>query len=314
MNSDTFLHTLEPLRDCTLCPRECHVNRFAGMNGYCKSDVSFNIASVCIHRGEEPVISGTKGICNIFFTNCNLQCIYCQNHQISNRSVSRSLSSMDLSELLKAIIDILETGINLVGFVSPSHFIPQMKVIIQAVNASGYYPKWLYNTNGYDKTETLRTLEGVIDVYLPDLKYLDESLAYRLSDAKDYPDVAMKALREMFRQKGSTLILSEEGIVESGMIIRHLVLPGQVENSLKVLKFIADALSPRVHVSLMSQFYPAGKTKDYPDMNRGITANEYKIVQKEMEKLGMYSGWGQEFESKDYYKPEFEKSHPFEHS
>ena len=312
MNPDTFIKPLEQLRDCTLCPRHCHANRFEGKTGYCRSDTSFNIASICIHKGEEPIISGTKGICNIFFTNCNLQCIYCQNHQISDRRISRNLSAIDIDCILAEIRKILDSGINLLGFVSPSHFIPQMKMIINEVNALGYKPKWLYNTNAYDKVETLRSLEGIIDVYLPDFKYLDENLAFELSDARDYPRVAADSLKEMFRQKGSTLILNEEGTAESGMIIRHLVLPGQIENSFKVLRFIAEELSPRIHVSLMSQYYPTKHVNNHPSMNRGIFANEYFLVQAEMNRLGLYSGWIQEIESQDYYRPDFENLHPFE--
>ncbi|MCX6280033.1 MAG: 4Fe-4S cluster-binding domain-containing protein [Bacteroidetes bacterium] len=317
MNDDSpqftsFTAMLKELEDCSQCPRNCHVNRLTGKTGYCKSYTSFNIASVCIHHGEEPVISGRHGICNIFFTNCNLQCIYCQNHQISDNQISRTGSQMELSQLINKITSILDTGITHVGFVSPSHFIPHVKIIISKVEALGYKPVWVFNSNGYDKPETLRTLEGMIDVYLPDLKYMEPALAYKFSDARDYPDVATKALKEMYRQKGSALHLDDDGNAKSGIIVRHLVLPGNVENSLKVLQFIAGETSPRIHVSLMSQYYPTKKVKNHPLLKRSVTREEYRQVVDEMEVLGIDNGWIQEFESSDFYQPDFENEHPFE--
>lgn len=312
MNTNARPELLELLYDCTLCPRNCHANRVSGKTGYCRSDASLNISAICIHKGEEPVISGRNGICNIFFTNCNLQCIFCQNHQISNRYISRNLSAMNLEDVVSEVAAILDTGINMVGFVSPSHFIPQMLIIIEAIRSSGYNPKWVYNSNGYDKPESLRMLEGIIDVYLPDLKYMDELLALELSDAKDYPDFACMALKEMFKQKGSTLVLSKDETADSGLIIRHLVLPGQVENSLRIMRFIAEELSPRVHVSLMSQYYPVPRVSNHPFLNRGVSNDEYNIIVEEMELLGMTKGWIQDFESMEHYRPDFTNTHPFE--
>jgi len=288
------------------------VNRFEGGNGYCGIDAGFSIASICIHRGEEPVISGFRGICNIFFTNCNLQCVYCQNHQISNTGISRNSSRMDPEEIARQVIVFLEKGIRLVGFVSPSHFIPQMKVIIDAVTKEGYKPVWVYNSNGYDKVDTLKTLEGLIDVYLPDFKYMDPGLSLSLSGAADYPSVAAAAIREMYRQKGSALHLSDENMASSGIIIRHLVLPGSIENSRKVLKFIAQEISPRLHISLMSQYYPTAGVSDHPLLKRGLYPEEYQNVIDEMEVLGLDYGWVQKMESAGEYRPDFERQHPFE--
>ncbi len=312
MNLAPFLKHLDVFHDCSLCPRNCHVDRFTGKTGYCRSDASFNISSICIHKGEEPAISGTKGICNIFFTNCNLQCLYCQNHQISDRRVSRTFSNIRFEDVLKQIMDILDTGIDMVGFVSPSHFIPHTRAIIDAIQACGYHPRWVYNSNGYDKVETLRSLEGIIDIYLPDLKYMDSGLSESWSDAKDYPEIAGLALKEMFRQKGATLILNEDNTAESGLIVRHLVLPGQVENSLSVIRYLASELSPRVHVSLMSQYFPISKIEGRAMLDRLITKNEYMQAIDELEKLEMENGWIQEFESAIDYRPDFEKYHPFE--
>lgn len=312
MNREELLKPLEELRDCALCPRECHVDRFVSAGGVCRSDASFSIASICLHRGEEPVISGPGGICNVFFTNCNLQCVYCQNHQISDIRISRDAFGMGLPEVVKEITGLLEQGATMVGFVSPSHFVPQMKVIIQAVKEEGYSPKWVYNSNGYDKVETLKSLEGLIDVYLPDFKYMDPLLSRALSKAADYPEVACAALKEMYRQKGSALHLSEQHTAESGIVIRHLVLPGQVRNSIQVLRYIAEEISPRLHISLMSQYYPTAHVMGHKFLGRELYREEYMEVVGEMEKLGLDYGWVQGLDSKGHYRPDFEKDHPFE--
>ncbi|MDP1623822.1 MAG: radical SAM protein [Bacteroidales bacterium] len=312
MNFDAFTGPLKELGNCSLCPRNCQTDRLSGRLGWCNSDVSFNIGSICIHRGEEPAISGTDGICNIFFTNCNLQCIYCQNHQISDNQASRTGYRMEIGEVIRQVTTILDQGINRVGFVSPSHFIPHVKVIISIIQSLGYKPVWVYNTNGYDKAETLMTLEGVIDVFLPDLKYLDPEIARKYSGAHDYPEFAKKALKEMYRQKGAALITDEDDTAVSGIIVRHLVLPGQVANSLAVLRFLAGELSPRIHVSLMAQYYPTKQVKNHPQLGRGVTKAEYRQVTEEMEKCGLFNGWIQEFESSEFYRPDFNNTHPFE--
>jgi putative pyruvate formate lyase activating enzyme len=188
------------LQSCTLCPRECRINRIEGERGYCGIDAGLNIASVCIHKGEEPVISGQEGICNIFFAGCNLRCVYCQNHEISQPGRIYRNSKTDLHDLLNQISEILLQGINSIGFVSPSHMVHQVRAIIEGLNAMRLKPVTVYNTNSYDKVETLRSLEGLIDVYLPDYKYVTPELAAELSGAADYPSVALKAIREMYYQ------------------------------------------------------------------------------------------------------------------
>jgi len=302
----------EILRDCTLCPRECHANRFEGSTGYCKADAGLNIASVCIHRGEEPVISGRKGICNIFFSGCNLRCIYCQNHEISRPCNKTSQSSQGLSETFDKIISILSTGVKSVGFVSPSHMVPQVKQIIKELNSRGFNPVIVYNTNGYEKTETIRSLSGLVDVYLPDYKYASPELAGDYSDAPDYPLVAIKALKEMYYQKGSVLRTDEEGNAENGLLIRHLVLPGNTEESKKVLRSIAEELSPGVHVSLMSQYHPVDGVKNHSEFNRALYREEYDSVVFEMEQLGFRNGWVQSMDSNQNYCPDFSRENPFE--
>jgi putative pyruvate formate lyase activating enzyme len=190
--------------------------------------------------------------------------------------------------------------------------IPQMRAIIRAVKSFGYEPTWVYNTNGYDTVETLHGLEEVIDVYLPDLKYMDPALSSRLSDAADYPEVAGAALKEMLRQKGTTLRINDEGYAESGLLIRHLVLPGYIQNSIDVLKFIANELSPLVHVGLMSQYFPSNSAFTDKKLARSLTQHEYKIVVDVLEELGMSRGFIQELESFNHYRPDFNKNHPFE--
>jgi putative pyruvate formate lyase activating enzyme len=300
------------LENCTLCPRECRVNRFAGSDGYCGTDAGLNISSICIHRGEEPVISGVDGICNIFFGGCNLHCIYCQNHEISQCASGTMKKKMDLNEALSQIIKILSDGITSVGFVSPSHVVPQVKAIIKGLNSHGLKPLTVYNTNGYDKWTTIRSLEGLIDIYLPDYKYVTNGVAAEYSGAYDYPEVALKAIKEMYYQKGSTLALDERGHAENGLLIRHLVLPGHAEESKKVLYSIVEELSPGVHLSLMSQYHPTDNVRHHPVLNRSLYKEEYESVVETMVTLGFRNGWVQDMDSNINYLPDFRKENPFE--
>jgi len=299
------------LRHCTLCPRECGVDRTKGEKGYCRLDDKIYISSICIHKGEEPPVSGEKGICNVFFSHCNMQCVYCQNHQISDNSSPADKYRMTLESAVNKISAILDTGVPALGFVSPTHQIPQMLAIIDKLNRRSYKPVIVYNSNGYDKAETLKELEGIVDVYLPDFKYSDPVLSKEFSDASDYPRIALKAIKEMYRQKGPSVIIDSSGYAKSGLIIRHLVLPGTVENSIAVLKMIAEEISPEVHISLMSQYYPP-KHFDRRELNEMINADDYRRVTDEMEKLGLENGWLQEYGSSDNYRPDFDKDHPFE--
>ncbi|MBK7212774.1 MAG: radical SAM protein [Bacteroidales bacterium] len=300
------------LENCNLCPRRCGANRLKAATGFCKSGSGFHIASICSHKGEEPVISGTHGICNVFFGNCNLQCRYCQNWQISKNTKAEEIEILRLETVLERIISLLNQGCESVGFVSPSHFIPHVKVIIDALRLIGHNPIFVYNSNGYDSVEQLNSLEGYIDVYLPDFKYADPELAKELSGVKDYPEMALAALKEMFRQKGSTLQLNEKGIAENGMVVRHLILPGYVQNSLEVLRLLSYHLSESVAVSLMSQYWPTPAMESHASLNRTLDVKEYDQVVKEMENLGFYKGWVQELESSTHYRPDFSSEHPFE--
>lgn len=300
------------LENCTLCPRGCRVNRFEGGTGFCGMDAGLNIASICIHRGEEPPISGKNGICNIFFTGCNLHCIYCQNHEISQPGSLIRKRATEFQTVLDQIEEILSKDISAVGFVSPSHVVPQVKAIINGLNLRGLNPTMVYNTNSYDKLDTIRSLAGLIDVYLPDYKYYTSEISSMYSDASDYPAVALKAIKEMYYQKGSVLSIDENGMAENGLLIRHLVLPGHVEESKNILKSIAEEISTGVHISLMSQYHPISAVENHPVLNRSIYKSEYKAVAEEMEDLGFRNGWVQDLDSFKNYRPDFRNEHPFE--
>jgi putative pyruvate formate lyase activating enzyme len=298
--------------ECTLCPRDCHADRLSGGGGYCGTDAGLNISAICLHKGEEPSISGTNGICNIFFAGCNLQCIFCQNHQISHNGLESRNGLSDLNPVLDRIEEILSQGASSIGFVSPSHVVPQVKAIINGLKTRGLRPITVYNTNSYEKVETIRSLSGLIDVYLPDFKYVTPGIASALSDAVDYPAVALRALKEMYYQKGSVLRRDDNGIAENGMVIRHLVLPGHAEESKNVLRTVAEELSPGVHLSLMSQYHPVGRVKNHPVLNRSLYKEEYDSVVATMEELGFRNGWVQEMDSQLNYRPDFSRNQPFE--
>ncbi|HLN53375.1 MAG TPA: radical SAM protein [Lentimicrobium sp.] len=298
---------------CNICPRSCNANRSKGPTGYCKSDSGFNISSVCIHRGEEPVISGPAGICNVFFSHCNLQCIFCQNYQISQNGTKVSQFGT-LDQITEMIITNLDKGCKSVGFVSASHMVPQMVLIINALHRWERYPTIVYNSNGYDSVDTLKRLEGLVDVYLPDFKYTDKALGRNFSDVKDYPEVAIAAIKEMYRQMGSNVITDQEETAVRGLVIRHLVLPGEVENSIQALRLIAEELSVKVSISLMAQYHPVAGAIGHSTLGRTITKEEYNTVVAEMERLGFANGWIQELDSNREYLPDFEWEHPFEKS
>lgn len=313
LDLDNLLQPLEELKNCLICPRNCGVDRFSRKLGYCRSDASFYISSICIHRGEEPPISGKNGICNVFFGHCNLQCIYCQNIQISTNRNRSAAHRMSLKHVLEEILNCLNAGCESVGFVSPSHFVPQFKVIVNALHQMDIHPVIVYNTNGYDKVETLREIESLVDVYLPDFKYIDPLLAKVYSDSSDYPEIAKSALCEMYKQKGSTLLLDENGQAVRGILVRHLVLPGHIENSKGVLKYISEEISTSLKISLMSQYHPTPRVIDVEPINRLLSENEYQEVIHAFNEYGFRNGWIQEMDSSNNYRPDFDQEHPFEY-
>jgi putative pyruvate formate lyase activating enzyme len=221
-------------------------------------------------------------------------------------------TGMNLEEVLDRVMKLLSDGIPAVGFVTPSHVVPQVKAIIKGLNAHGYKPITVYNTNGYEKLETIRSLSGLIDVYLPDYKYVTKEIAKEYLDAPDYPETALRAIKEMYYQKGSTLATDENGRAENGLLIRHLVLPGQVEESIRVLSSIAEELSPGVHLSLMSQYHPTEQVRHHPVLNRPLYKADYEAVVETMEALGFRNGWVQDMDSNVNYIPDFSKEHPFD--
>ncbi len=295
---------------CILCPRACGIDREQG-SGFCGTGEGLEVASVTVHKGEEPVISGEDGICNIFFYGCNLRCVYCQNYQISRNRQASPSEVLAMPELIDRIGNILDQGIENIGFVSPSHMVPQMRRIILELHKRDYFPIVVYNTNSYERVETLRLLEGLVDVYLPDFKYMDGKLACRLSKAADYPEVACAALKEMYRQKGNRLFYTDSGKLSSGMIVRHLVLPGEVANSIAVFRFLAEELSTRLAISLMAQYQPTEEVAEIVPLNRKISAAEYHQVVREVERLGFETGWLQDFDSAECYNPDFTLASPF---
>jgi len=216
-----------------------------------------------------------------------------------------------LKEILDCIEGFLALGCESVGFVTPSHYIPHVKEIIDALHQNKHFPYTVFNTNGYDKVEMLEILEDKIDVYLPDFKYIDAETAGKYSGAVNYPEVVKRSVKEMYRQKGSSVIISDTGLAMRGLIIRHLVLPGHVDESKRILRWIAKELSPRVHVSLMAQYHPPEGIACPAPLDRKITREEYESVTEEMESLGFCNGWLQELDSSQHYNPDFDRSHPF---
>jgi len=298
---------------CTLCPRGCGVNRLAGQLGFCRSGTGISVAAVCVHHGEEPAVCGTEGIANVFFTGCNLRCRYCQNHQISAAGTDCPGAFTDPAAVTETIAAILKTGARAVGFVSPAHVVPQVQALVGALRQQGHRPTFVYNTNAYELPVTLASLENDIDVYLPDFKYADGKLAHRLSGAADYPPTALAAIKEMVRQKGTRLLRGDDGRAYFGVIVRHLVLPGQVSNSIAVLHTIARHIGTDIHISLMSQYYPTHRALGQGgDLARSLRADEYDEVVAAMERLGFANGWVQEMDSAASYRPDFDRMNPFE--
>lgn len=295
----------EALRHCELCPRKCGVNRLEGEKGFCNCGCGLEIAMVCNHKGEEPILSGEKGICNVFFSHCNLQCVYCQNKQISSNKASVFHPFKTFDELIEKIKTTLRQSENVLGFVSPSHHQMLMKAIIRRLHEEGFYPKTIYNTNAYDNPSALRKLEGIIDIYLPDYKYTDPDLAKQLSKAEDYPRQALEAITEMYRQKGSSLLTDSENRIESGLIVRHLVLPSKTENSKRVLDNLCD-ISFNLNISLMSQYAPL-EPLDFDFLNSRLTQEEYDEVCDYFFSIGLHKGFFQELSSQDNLVPDFEK-------
>ena len=300
------------LASCDICPRECGADRLNGKQGFCRAGYLPLVATICRHSGEEPAVSGSRGSGTVFFGSCNLRCIYCQNHQISQDNKRQHSSEMDFHTLAERLIYLQDDrGCHNINFVSPSHFVPQMvRVILEAVPMGLRIPV-VYNSSGYDSVGSLRELEGVVSVYLPDLRYASDQCAYRLSRARNYVNHARAAVLEMYRQVGN-LVLDEEGIARRGLIVRHLVLPDRLAGSKESLTWLADTVSPEVTVSIMSQYFPAHRASRVESLSRALRVSEYSEVIEIVNDLGLENGWIQEMGAADNYLPDFEREgHPF---
>lgn len=279
------------LQSCTLCPRACGVDRTNEGLGVCGMGSRPVIASWNVHHWEEPPISGTRGSGTIFFSGCTGQCIFCQNYPISQYRHGNTVSIERFAEMM---LELQERGCHNINFVTPTHFAPQILAAVDVAAAQGLHLPLVYNTSGYETIETLRLLENVIDIWLPDAKYTDDAVARRLSGFPHYAEHNRAALREIFRQVGDRLILDDEGIAHRGMIVRHLVLPGGLADTPGVLRWIATELSPAVHISLMDQYFPAYKALDHPLLGRKITPEEYEAALDAFDAAGLDNGWMQE--------------------
>lgn len=301
------------LSDCTLCPWECHVDRKAGKLGFCRSGYLPTVMSYCPHYGEEPVLSGTKGSGTIFFGNCNLSCVFCQNHQISQPECTLKEEEVTFERLAEIMLELQGKGCHNINFVSPSHFPAQIAKSVAIAASNGLNIPLVYNSNGYDSLETLRMLDGIIDIYLPDIKYSDNEVGREYSKIKDYVRHSRAAILEMKRQVGN-LTVDKKGIAIKGLIVRHLVLPNDLAGSEESLKFISEKVGKQTYMSVMSQYFPTHRAADHPLISRPISHREYEKVLEWLEKFGLENGWVQEHSSKDYYRPDFEKEEPFENN
>jgi putative pyruvate formate lyase activating enzyme len=287
----------QALACCTICPRNCRVNRLEGGSGFCKTAGLARVCSYFSHHGEEPAISGKNGSGTIFFAYCNLKCAYCQNYEFSQLGKGRQVSEEELASFM---LELQKEGCRNINFVTPTHVIAQiLKALILAVERGLNIPL-VYNTSGYDSVETLGLLDGIFDIYLPDARYADSRIALKLSQAEDYPRVNQKALKEMHRQVGIAQF-NEDEIIESGLIIRHLVLPHNLAGTDKIMRFIACNLSKDTYISLMSQYFPCYKAKDYPEISRRITQKEYQEAMDAMYSCGLHNGWVQDEQGLDRF-------------
>ncbi|MBX7044114.1 MAG: radical SAM protein [Ignavibacteria bacterium] len=304
------------LSSCNICPKDCRNNRLENKIAACYSGALPVVSSYCIHHGEEPLLSGSKdagndnGVGNIFFGNCNLRCVYCQNYEISQNHKLEIKNEVTVESLALIMLELQDKGVNAVGLVSPTHFVPQIVSALDIAAGKGFQLPLIYNTNSYDSVEVLKLLDGIIDIYLPDIKYSEDEYGYRYSKIKEYVSHSRASLTEMHRQVGSSLII-ENGLLKRGLIVRHLILPNDLAGSRDTLEFIAG-LDKEISVSVMSQYYPVHKALETDLLSRNIHESEYEKVLILMDELGLENGFVQEFESEGYYRPDFsDRQEPF---
>lgn len=265
---------LNMLNNCRLCPRNCNINRNTGEMGFCNTGKNIKLARVSLHKWEEPCLSGTKGSGTIFFSNCNLRCVFCQNHKISQEGTGKEVSIERLSEIF---LEQQERGAHNINLVTPTHFVPQIIESIKLSRQAGLTVPIVYNSNGYENTETIKALEGIIDIYLPDLKYYSNKYASKYSKVQDYFKFASKAVTEMVRQIPSPTF-SESGLMVKGVIIRHLMLPGLLFDSKKIIDFIYNNFGDSVYLSLMNQYTPTFNACKYPEINKALNSKHYESL------------------------------------
>lgn len=293
---------MEELSSCTICPHNCKVNRNNGQIGRCRSGNKVKIALASVHNYEEPCISGKNGSGTIFFSNCNLSCIYCQNYKISQLGKGYELSVEELADIM---IKQQEKGVNNINLVTPTMYAYQIIEAIKIARKNGLNIPIVYNTNGYENVKTIQDLNGYIDIYLPDLKYYSNELSKKYSKVDNYFKYTTEAIKEMYRQVGCP-VFDENGIIQKGLIIRHLVLPNHLQNSKHVLKWIKENMPEDTYVSVMAQYFPTYKAKEDDLINRKLTKKEYKEIEEFLYTLDLKNGYMQELgEHEEEYVPDF---------
>ncbi len=279
------------LQSCVLCPRKCKIDRLQNQMGYCKTGLNARVYSFMAHHGEEPPISGEFGSGTIFFAGCNMACVYCQNYEFSQ--LDSPAKEVTCQEIANIMLELQNSACHNINFVTPTHVMPQILQALLIAIPAGLKIPLVYNTSGYELPEMLKILEGIVDIYLPDMRYADNVSAIKYSSAPNYPEYNQLAVKEMNRQKGISRI-SATGLMEEGLIIRHLVLPDNASGTEGIMKFIAEELSPETHISLMSQYTPCYKADKFPELKRRINLQEYEQAQEIMKKYGLHNGWTQE--------------------
>lgn len=293
---------MEITKDCTLCPRECHVNRENKKRGYCGMDSRIYAARAALHMWEEPCISGEKGSGAVFFSGCGLRCIFCQNREIAIGKDGKEISVEKLGEIF---LNLEKQGTANINLVTGAHYVPQIREALSIAKEKGLSVPVVYNSSGYEKVETLKLLKGYVDVYLPDFKYMEASLAEAFSNAPDYPERAKEAIEEMVRQTGKC-VFNEEGYLEKGTIVRHLILPGHTVNSKKVLDYLHNTYGNKIFISIMNQYTPVYEQKVYKELNRKVTEREYKKVLDHALEIGVENGFWQTGDTaKESFIPSF---------
>ena len=299
---------MNALEQCRLCPRECGINRIAGQTGYCGMPGEIVIARASLHMWEEPCISGTRGSGTVFFTGCPLKCVYCQNRNIAIGTTGKRISVERLSEIF---LELQEKGAHNINLVTPTHYVPLILDALRMAKENGLYIPIVYNTGSYEEVDSLRLLDGLVDIYLPDLKYYSSELSFAYSHAADYFEKATDAIAEMFRQVGTPVFnksdTAAQALMKRGMIVRHLILPGQIKDTKKILRYLYETYKNDIYVSIMNQYTPLPHVMHIPELNRKVTAEEYQRVLSFAERLGIENGFIQEGNAAcESFIPEFD--------